>query len=797
MMDDKYLATLEFFEILGRLAQHTSFSASEALALALRPSSDAYTVRQSIQETTEAKALVAVRSDVTIGGAHDVRALAGHAAIDATLQPPDLLDVRSTLISGRRLRRLLEHQGDAYPLLADKASLIDPLDDVIDAVDRCLDGDGNVRNSASAALARIRREKVSARERLLERLHRIISGDLSRYLQEPIVTQRNGRFVVPLRTEFKGRIPGITHDQSSSGATLFIEPLATVELNNRWHELQLEEQREVQRILDQLSAMVGAERDSIVRIVELIAELDLAFAKARYSFAIKAAPAETSESGWSVAAPDESMDPSHHPVYLIQARHPLLPMDTVVANDIYLGGNFTVLVVTGPNTGGKTVTLKTVGLLAAMSQAGLHIPAISGSVLPIFDGIFADIGDEQSIQQSLSTFSSHMGHIVDILQRAREGSLVLLDELGAGTDPVEGAALAQALIDTLIDRRCLALCSSHYSRLKVFAFETPGVQNASVEFDIGTLSPTFRLTIGLPGQSNAFAIARQLGLEESIITRASALVTAEDLEADMLLANVKSASDSADRTLADAERQRKEADQMHSELRRKLANIEMARRKVLEEAREQGRDELDQLRRDIRRLRPTLTKGTEAGQAVRQITEAIDRLADQLPHIETEVASPREQQGPELEIGDTVLITTLGKTGQLLQLSDTEAEVAVGGFRLKTQPTTLEFHSHREQASGADDRPVGRPVRSSPGIELDIRGFRAQDVAPVLDRYLDDAYLSALPWVHVIHGKGTGVLKQVVRQQLTGHALVDSFRRGELTEGGDGVTVVKLHAVSD
>ena len=547
------------------------------------------------------------------------------------------------------------------------------------------------------------------------------------------------------------------------------------------------------RILAALSADIGAAQADIATNVQMIAELDLALAMARYSHALRATPAIISEGPWPVADGDAALSPSDHPVDLIQARHPLLPENTVVPIDVYMGGNYTVLVVTGPNTGGKTVTLKTVGLMAAMSQTGMHIPAKEGSRLPVFDGVYADIGDEQSIEQSLSTFSSHMSHIVDILKHAGEESLVLLDELGAGTDPVEGAALAQTLIDELRSRRCLALCSSHYSRLKVYAFDTPGVQNASVEFDVGTLAPTYRLTIGLPGRSNAFAIARQLGLEEAIIESAAGLVSTEELEADILLANVKSASEAADAARQEAESGRDEVAAMESELRRQLASIESARRQVLEEAREQGRQELDRLRLEIRRLRPTLMAEPSATQAVHKVSEAIERLSEELPPVPQVVSAEPARDDVDLRLGDTVLVSELGQTGELTRLEGDEAEVAIGGFRLKTRPGSLEFRSRKTSPETTPAPRVKRAFRPSPGLELDLRGFRAEDVAHTLDQYLDSAYLAGLPWVHIIHGKGTGVLKQVVRQFVAGHSLVNSFRRGELTEGGDGITVVTLH----
>lgn len=795
-MDDKYLPTLEYPRIIEQLVTHTSFSACSDLALSLRPSADVALVRRRIQETTEAKALLATHTGVTVGGAHDVRPLVRHAALWATLQPSELLAIRSTLISVRSLHRLLARLADEYPLLSAKATEMQPLAHIIDDIDRCLDDEGRILDSASPTLAGIRRESAVARERLLDRLRRIVtSSENARFLQEPIVTERNRRYVIPLKIEFKGRIPGIIHDQSSSGATLFIEPLATVELNNRWHELQLEEQREIERILAQLSRAVGQEADVIEKNVTVLAELDLALAKARYSFALRAVPAEICSDQWPVAEPGTELPPEKHPFQLIRARHPLLPRDSVVPIDVYIGGDYTVLLVTGPNTGGKTVTLKTVGLLAAMSQAGLHIPAGDGSRLPVFTGIYADIGDEQSIEQSLSTFSSHMSHIVDVLNKADSGSLVLLDELGAGTDPVEGAALAQVLMTTLIERNCLALCSSHYSRLKVYAFNTPGVQNGSVEFDVQTLSPTYHLSIGLPGRSYALPIAEQLGLAPEIIVRARHLIAPEELQADTLLASLKVANEAAERARDETEGRQARVRELEYELRKKLASIEETRRQVLNQARAEGRQALGRLRAEIRRLRLGLGSSNSI-QVAQEVSDAIDQLAEEMAPLEP-LIEPSRPSTEKLRVGDTVYVTTLGQTGELVRCDEQEAEVRAGGFRLRTRLDSLEFRSRPKPTTPTEESSVQRPQVVSPGMELDLRGFRAEEVAPTLDKYLDNAYLAGLPWVHIIHGKGTGVLKSVVRQYLSSHPLVESYRPGELSEGGDGNTVVRLQKFQD
>jgi len=460
--------------------------------------------------------------------------------------------------------------------------------------------------------------------------------------------------------------------------------------------------------------------------------------------------------------------------------------------DVYAGATYTVLLVTGPNTGGKTVALKTVGLLAAMNQAGLHIPAMEGSRLPVFSGIYADIGDEQSIEQNLSTFSSHMSHIVDILRQADERSLVILDELGAGTDPVEGSALAQALIDAFIRKRSLVFSSTHYSQLKVYAFSTDWVENASVEFDVETLSPTYHLTIGLPGRSNAFAIASRLGLPEPIIAEARALLSPEDVQSEALLAHVASASDEAERSLAEANALKADVQALAEELRVQRTQIENERRQVLDQAREEGRQELDALRENLRRLRTGVGRGEPNARAITDALRAVESLAERLAPIGPVEESAAPAEG--LQVGDRVYVTSLKQSGELLSINGSDAEVRVGGFRLRTHPGRLRLESRPLAAPApGHEQAVVLPRVDSPGMELDMRGWRAEDVAPALDQYLDRAYLAGLPWVRLIHGKGTGVLRQVVRQYLDGHPLVTSVRTGDQGEGGDGVTVVRLH----
>jgi DNA mismatch repair protein MutS2 len=791
-MDKKHLNTLEFGQILSRLAQHTTFSASRQQALALEPSPLLVQVRHRLQETREARYVLDAHGGLGLGGAHDVRPLVGNAQRGAVLQPADLLDILSTLRVGQRVRRTTARWQSAIPLLADTAARIEPCEALAAEIDRCLSDQGEVVDHASQKLARLRREMRAVHGRLLEKLNRLIAHPQNAsFLQEALITQRAGRYVVPIKAEFKGRIPGIVHDTSGSGATLFVEPLSAVDMGNQWRQLVTEERQEVERILAELSGRVAEMAEELAWTVQALAELDLAMAKAHYANLLDATEPVMVPFARRAAG-------QQHPgsvLDLRQARHPLLDPQRVVPIDAYLRDDFFCLVITGPNTGGKTVTLKTVGLMAAMAQAGLHLPVAEGSALSVFDGIYADIGDEQSIEQSLSTFSSHLTNIVHILDQADDRCLVLLDELGAGTDPVEGSALARAILSHLLARGITTLVATHYSELKAFAHTTPGVENASVEFDLETLSPTFRLQIGLPGRSNAFAIAERLGLASGIARTARALVSPEELETESLLAEIQQAHREAlaarDEALL---AQRRLAEQEHR-LAARLAAIEAERATILGEARAQARRELAAIQAEIETLRTRLAEQQrQSTLGERWLAEARARLAE----LEESAAPPPPPPRPEevrlpgeIEVGDTVWIASLGTTGEVVALEEDSAQVRVGSFAVRVRRRDLERRGQPEpdKSQRGSTLPESHP---SPGLELDLRGYRVEEVLPNLDKYLDDAFLAGLPFVRIIHGKGTGTLRQAVRDQLQSHPLVKSQRPGQEGEGGSGVTVAYL-----
>ncbi|MCL4528382.1 MAG: endonuclease MutS2, partial [Chloroflexi bacterium] len=607
-MDSKTLHVLEYPKILTRLAGFCDFSASADLANTLQPTSNYEEAKRLLAETSEAGFLLTTH-DLSIGGAHDIRPAADLTARGGVLDPQSLLDIKSTLISCRALKKSLEKSADDSPRLSAIAVGLPESHGIIDAITRVLSERGEVLDSASDKLASLRRQVKVARDRLMSRLQRYLTESASK-LQELIITQRDGRYVIPLRAEFKGSIKAVVHDQSSSGATLFVEPLPVVELNNEVRELELAERDEERRILAELSAQIGTHRDELTYGVENLAVLDLAFAKAKYSVEMHGNEPILNKTDHGSSRMEKNSTINHPPcsINLIHARHPLLDPNTVVAIDVDPAPGTRAIVITGPNTGGKTVSLKTVGLLALMAQSGLHIPAQSGSELACFHDIFADIGDEQSIEQSLSTFSGHITNIIRILKKIDHRSLVIFDELGAGTDPQEGAALARAILSRLLERGATTFVATHYPELKTFAHSTEGVVNASLEFDIKTLRPTYKLTLGLPGRSNALLIAQRLGLDEKLIAAAKAEISPDDLRADKLLDDIRKERNRTSRAGEKLEKARERLESQTRELDKRLEKIEDERREILAKARAEGELEAAVLKQNMESLKQQLKK---------------------------------------------------------------------------------------------------------------------------------------------------------------------------------------------
>ncbi len=802
-MDSKSIRTLELPLVLARLADFTSFSAGRARALESLPSSEIETVALWQRQTTEARRLLATRGEVSVGGARDVRAAVTAAARGSTLQPEELLAIRQTVVAGRTLGRLIRRAGEEYPALTLEAAGLHEMPELIDAIDRTLDDDGEVRDGASERLAAIRAELRRAHDRLLGRLQRVLSEHAS-HLQEQIITQREGRYVVPLRAEFKGRVRGIVHDQSASGATLFIEPLVTVELNNRWKEQQLLEKEEIRRILAELSSQVGRAAEALQATVAALAELDLILARARYADAIganepvlaAAPPAQTPPDARPAGAQAGSA-PGLAPgtLSLSAARHPLLDPASVVPIDLELQAGVGAIVITGPNTGGKTVALKTAGLLALMCQCGLHVPAASGSSLAVFDSVFADIGDEQSIQQSLSTFSSHITQVIRILERATPRSLVILDELGAGTDPTEGSALARAILIRLVSSGIPTLVATHYPELKAFAHATPGVVNASVEFDPRTLLPTYRIALGVPGQSNALAIAARLGLADEILDRARSMISPEDMAASRLLEQIQRDREAVRTERSQATAARREASETETKLSRRLARIEDERQALIDAARDEAQREVQALREELRGLRRRAHESVVQGgpDTLRSIESEAKALDDRL---EAKPAPALFETAPARRprVGDTVHLRSVGIQGKVVAVSGENLELMVGALRVRAEFGDVALREAPAATPPARSAPPTPPApeRRPPGMELNLRGMTVEEALIDLDRYLDSAFLARLPFVRIIHGKGTGRLRTAIREALRAHSLVSSVQEAGEAEGGEGVTIARI-----
>ncbi|MGE5378518.1 MAG: endonuclease MutS2 [Bacteroidota bacterium] len=816
-MDTKTLHVLEYPKIIERLAGFCDFSASMELARQLEPTDSYDLALARLEETREARQLFSTNDSIGVGGAHDIRPAVDLAARGGVLDPQQLLDIKSTLISSRELKRSLERKTDEYPRLSQTAAGLPEAYGMVDAISRVLSDRGEVLDSASPKLATLRREIKIAHDRLMSRLQRYLTESANK-LQEPIITQRDGRYVIPLRAEYKGQIKAVIHDQSSSGATLFVEPLPIVELNNAMRELELQERDEERRILHELSGQIAEHREQLIYGMENLAMLDLIFAKAKYADELKASEPllfkpDGSHRGESrKQKPEAQLTVDHGPrsISLMSARHPLLDPNTVVPINVDPRPGTRAIVITGPNTGGKTVSLKTVGLLAMMAQSGLHIPAQSGSELPFFHAVYADIGDEQSIEQSLSTFSGHITNIIRILKQIDARSLVIFDELGAGTDPQEGAALAQAILKFLLENGCTTLVATHYPELKTFAHSTEGVVNASLEFDIKTLRPTYRLTIGLPGRSNALLIAQRLGLSQQIIDSAKEEINPEDLRADKLLDDIRKERNRTARERQKLEKARDRLEAQTREIETRLEKIEDERREVLAKARAEGELEVAVLRRNIDSLRSQLKKA-------KQPLDALNKIEEKAEAIGEKVEAPVERKGnlfsvdsgQPLRLGEKVTVTTLNAEGVVTALGESDAEVQVGSLRVRARLVDLIRKGQEEESvqknpsatvkAGEEKKQVGegsaRAVLSStksPGLELNLRGKLVEDGLDELERYLERAYSSGLLFVRIVHGKGTGRMREAVRSALKASPYVASFEEPKDNEGGAGVTVAKI-----
>ena len=816
-MHQKSIITLEYPKVLEKVAKEAAFSASKTLVMELLPTSNIQEAQRRLAYTSEANHLIDLRNDAGIQGARDIRPCLERAALEGVLNPSEFLDVQSTVKSTIFVSTMLQKLDEtSFPLLRQLGSDIPQRPQIARRIDETISEEGEVLDSASSTLRKLRFEIRSANQRLQDRLRTLVH-EFGPALQEPIVTIRNDRYVIPVRAESRGAVRGIVHDQSSSGATIFVEPMVVVEMNNKLRQLQIEEQQEIERILRVLSLEVGDEAEALRLGVELLAEFDLHLAKARYGRLNRCSEPRLNAEGR---------------IDLRNARHPLLT-GKVVPTNFHLGREFFMVVITGPNTGGKTVALKTVGLLTLMAQAGLHIPVDEHSEIAIFDEVFADIGDEQSIEQSLSTFSSHLSRIIEILREIEESlqrstpaihgrlaetligkqqrmrALVLFDELGAGTDPSEGSALARAILTYLQERHVTTVATTHYSELKAFAHEQPGVVNASVEFDVETLSPTYKLSIGLPGRSNALAIANRLGLDTAIIERGREFLGSAGVRMENLLEGLQSERKAAEDERFNLSLERAEVEHQRKELEQMRFQLEEERVRTINEARTQAQRELDEARRQLSRVKADVSRVNLTRERLHEDRERISRLENKLaplpqPHKPSRRPEPVEEKvdGP-LRIGDTVRVLSFGQNAELVGLSSdhSEAEVKMGALRFRVSVENIERISKRQAENQQSERAPQPAIvlpryedRPDVAMQLDMRGWRVEDALAELDTYLNDAVMAGLAAVRIVHGKGTGALRQAVREQLSHSPLVKSYASAPPQEGGDGVTVVKFSA---
>lgn len=784
---ERALKTLEYDKVRQQVATYCTSSIGKSAIEELVPQTDYDKVVQLLEEMDEGLSILRVKGNVPMGGIFDVRPSARRAQIGGMLAAIELMEISSTIRASRILRNFIEDlEADEVieiPHFIAKKETMPVLTGLQHEINNCIDDNGAVLDSASTTLRTIRQSLRSEEAKVRSKLESLIRGsNASKMLSDTLVTIRNDRFVIPVKQEYRHHYGGIVHDQSSSGQTLFIEPDSIVQANNEIHRLKMKEQAEVERILLALSAMVQDVAPDLFNLVKVLGDIDVILAKGKYGQANKCTMPKMNQDGY---------------IRLVRARHPLLPIDIAVPNDIEFGKDITAIVITGPNTGGKTVTLKTVGLCTLMAQAGLPVPALDGSQLAVFKQLFADIGDEQSIEQSLSTFSSHMVNIVDILQKFDHESLVLFDELGAGTDPQEGAALAISILDEVHGRGARVMATTHYPELKAYGYNRPGVANASVEFDIETLSPTYRLLIGVPGRSNAFEISSRLGLPESIIERAKGFTGTDRHEVESMIASLeetrRQSEDDAERShalLLESESLRKELqDKLHAYEERKEALDKKAKekaRKIVEEAKREAEGIIAELR-EMRKNADQVVKEHE-------LIEARKRLEEATPLENNKVLKKAAQvkaRAQNLVVGDEVKVLSYGQRGTLLEkVSNTEWVVQMGILKMKISDSDLEYIKPEKE-------PIVRTagVKNRNGhvkLELDLRGERYEDAILRTEKYIDDALLANYGRVSIIHGVGTGALRQGIQSYLKNNKRVKSFRFGEAGEGGLGVTVVEL-----
>lgn len=789
-MNEKVLKTLEYQKIREKLAAFAVSPMGKERAGELCPSTVMGDIALWQQETTEATNMVLRKGTPSFGGFREIRPQLKRAAMAGVLSIAELMAIGEFLYVCRKIKNygVHENKAEAYPRMDEYFELLMPVPSLENEISRCILSETEIADTASSELGRIRREIKVSNEKVRDHLNGVISSSAYRnMLQDFVITIRNDRYCVPVKSEYRNVFPGMVHDQSNTGSTLFMEPLSVIQLNNKIKEMQANEKEEIRKILVELSRLVTENAMLLEANLELLTQMDFVFAKAALSLSMEATQPFFNVQGY---------------IHIQKGRHPLLDPKTVVPTDIYLGRDFTTLLITGPNTGGKTVALKTLGLFTLMGQAGLHIPAFDHSQLAIFDNVFADIGDEQSIEQSLSTFSSHMTNIVRIMDQVTDRSLVLFDELGAGTDPTEGAALAIAIIQALKDRKIRTAVTTHYSELKVYALSTEGVENASCEFDVETLCPTYRLLIGIPGKSNAFAISKRLGLQDYILDSARALVSQENVRFEDVITDLEISKKSVSFEQERAEQYRKEAEKLKDEVERQKEKTNEQKEKILQKAREEARMIFAQAKEEADGIIKEMNRQAKEAGNQQKLNENRTKLKEKLSTIQEDFlksnkVKPNHRPPETVSTGQRVYVISFDQNGVALSAPDKNKEVMVqmGSMKAKIPLSELMLDVSPQQKEKKTRQPAPRAQLSKSqfiSAEIDCRGQLVDEAISNIDKYIDDAYLSGLKQIVIIHGKGTGALRTGVQNYLRSNSHVVSQRPGTFGEGEAGVTVVEL-----
>ena len=793
-MNPKALKTLEYNKIIDKLTEFAGSALAKEMCRNLQPSTDLYEIQVLQKETSDALSRIYQKGAVSFRGVRDIRGSIKRLEIGAIIGINELLSICSLLEVCSKVKAYSRNDRDPdfEDSLEAMFQALQPLTPVSSEIRRCIASEEELNDDASPALFKIRRSMRQINDKVHAQLQTMVNGSARTYLQDAVVTMRNGRYCIPVKAEHRGQIPGMIHDQSSTGSTLFVEPMAVIKLNNDLRELELKEEKEIEMILATLSARCAEETEALRDDLDLLTKLDFIFARAQLSRSMNGTQPDFNEEGR---------------ILIKKGRHPLLDKKKVVPIDIQLGKDFELLIITGPNTGGKTVSLKTVGLFTLMGQAGLHIPAFDHSELSVFHEVFADIGDEQSIEQSLSTFSAHMTNTVSILKEADDRSLVLFDELGAGTDPTEGAALAIAILSNLHRRGSRVMATTHYSELKVFALSTPGVENGCCEFDVETLRPTYRLLIGVPGKSNAFAISQKLGLSQDIIEEAKTHLTKQDEDFEDLLADLEQKRVTIEQERNQINSYKEEIRELKQRLESKQEKLDLSRDKILREANEQARNILQEAKDYAdTTIRNFQKYGKAAGVSAKDMEKERGKLREKMSTVDKKLsaknAAPKKSHkqltAKDLHIGDSIKVLSLNLKGTVSTLPDAKGNlfVQMGILRSQVNIRDLEKLDDTVITGGNFSKTGSGKIKmsksASVSTEINLLGKTVDEAIMELDKYLDDAYIAHLPSVRIVHGKGTGALRKGVHNYLRRQKHVKSYRLGEFGEGDAGVTIVEF-----